>query len=284
MIEFKQRAPGVTVALISNAAAKAEISLYGGQVLSYAPKGQKDLLFLSAESLFAPGKAIRGGIPVCFPWFGPHAKNKEFPTHGFARVSQWELGSVTETQDRSVIVLTLKDSAETKKLWPYAFKLSLSVSVGDTLDMSLCVANTGKSAFNVTDALHTYFNVKNIKSVSVLGMDRLSYIDRVGEKTTRKQSGPIAISGETDRVYLKPKSMEILDPGLKRKILIERKAFPDAVVWNPWVERAKAFADFGNEEYKRMICVEAAAVFDNAITVEPGKSATQKMSVTAAQA
>jgi glucose-6-phosphate 1-epimerase len=282
MVEFKQRAEGIVVASVSSAAAKAEISLYGAHVLSYTPSGGKDLLFMSSKSLFSVGKAIRGGIPICFPWFGPHATEKSFPIHGFARVSQWTLDSVREEEGSTILALSLSDSEETRKLWPHAFRLGLRISVGASLDMAMKVENPGKAAFSVSDALHSYFRVKAVKAVRVEGLDKLSYIDRVGERTVRKQSGPVAISGETDRVYLKSKALSITDPGLGRTILIERKSFPDAVVWNPWIDRSKAMADFGDEEYKSMICVEAASVFDNAILLEPGKSAVQKMSLSQA--
>jgi glucose-6-phosphate 1-epimerase len=281
MITFSQRAPGIVVASVSNAAAKAEISLYGAQALSYVPKGQKDLLFMSEKSLFSAGKAIRGGIPVCFPWFGPHAENASFPMHGFARTSAWTLASISETQDRATLVFELVDSEETRKLWPHAFKLSLKISVGAALEMTMTVMNAGTRAFTFSDALHTYFSVKNVKNISVRGLDKLEYIDRVGARTLRSQAGSASISGETDRVYLKPKKVSIADPGFKRSIGVERKAFPDIVLWNPWIERAKAMADFGDEEYKEMVCVEAASVFENAIALEPGKSSIQKMTIAA---
>jgi glucose-6-phosphate 1-epimerase len=236
---------------------------------------------MSGKSLFTRGKAIRGGIPVCFPWFGPHASDSSLPVHGFARISQWSLASVEEEEGLTRLVLSLSDSAETRKLWPYAFKLSLEIAVSARLEMTMRIVNPGKEAFAVSDALHSYFRIKDSARAWVEGVEGLSYVDRVGERATRKQSGPARISGETDRVYLKSKSVRVVDPGFKRVIEIERKAFPDLVLWNPWIAKAKAMADFGDEEYKDMICAEAAAVFENAVRVEPGKAATQRMAISA---
>jgi glucose-6-phosphate 1-epimerase len=280
MITFAERAPGIVVASVSNSRAKAEISLYGAHVLSYRPTGQKDVLFLSEKSFFSPGKPVRGGIPVCFPWFGPHAKDAALPSHGFARLSQWTLERVEETEGLTTLALTLSDTEATRKLWPSPFSLTLEIAVGQSLEMTMTTANTGKKPFTVSDALHTYYNVKNLGKVTVLGLDKASYIDKNDGFRPVRQSGPVAIENNTDRVYQKPNGVTLSDPGFGRDIRIEKKAFPETVIWNPHAEHIKTIADLAPGEYRNMICVEAAAVLDDSFTVEPGKSVKQKMTVT----
>lgn len=279
MIEFKERVPGIVVAAVSNSAATAEISLYGAHALSYAPKGQRDVLFLSRKSSFAVGKPIRGGIPLCFPWFGPHAENAALPMHGFARISAFVLSSIHETPERTTLVLSLRDTEETRRLWPHAFELRLEISVGATLDMAFTVRNVDRAAFSFANALHSYFAVKDVNAISVEGLDGLDYIDRVGGRVIRRQAGPVSIEGETDRIYLGSKAVAVRDPGLGRSIGIERTALPDLVVWNPWIAKSKAMTDFGDDEYIGMVCAEAASVFENAISLEPGDSSRQMMSI-----
>jgi len=276
MITFYEKAPGIKVARLENKAASAEISLYGAHVLSYVPAGQKDALFMSAQSLFAPGKAIRGGIPVCWPWFGPRPDQ---PTHGFARTQAWELVSLTETPDRSEVTLGCASTAETRALWPHDFRLRLTISVGAELVMTLVTENAGKDSFAVTDALHSYFAVSEVTGVRTVGLDKARYIDRVGGKTERVQSGDIAIASEVDSVYLSADDCAVVDPGLKRRIVVSKKGFPDTVVWNPWVDKSRAMPDFADDEYHGMICVEAASALTNEIPVAPGAKVSQEMRV-----
>lgn len=278
MITFTTHASGLALVSVRNKAASAEISTYGGHVLSYTPEGGENLLFLSKESYFTPGKPIRGGIPVCWPWFGPHKTDTTLPQHGFVRISQWRLVQTEETGDSTTVTLECVSTPETRALWPHDFRLTLAITVGRTLNLVLTTTNTGTTPFVITDALHTYFSIGDISRVSVKGLDGFKYLDRDGG-AHKYQAGDITISGETDRVYFSGDRCVIADPVKERTISVEKTGFPDTVVWNPWAERAKAITDLGNDEYRAMICAEAGSVLDNAISVAAGVSVSQKMSL-----
>ncbi len=277
MITFSELPGGITVLHITNPAASAEISLYGGHVLSYMPARQTKLLFLSSSSFFEKGKAIRGGIPVCWPWFGPHPENTVLPQHGFVRTMDWRLATIQEESLCTTVVLECLSTPETLLLWPHEFKLTLSVSVGKTLEMTLATENTGHKEFRITDALHTYFSVGAIDAVRVTGLENARYIDKAGSPRLCTQQGEISVTAETDKIYLSPSSCSFIDPARGKKITVEKTGFPDTIVWNPWKDKAKAMQDFGDEEWQSMLCVEAGSVKDNAISVQSGQSICQTM-------
>ena len=279
MITFKTLSSGITILTLSNNYATAEVSLYAAQVLSFKPKNKNDILFVSKKSLYTPGKAIRGGIPVCWPWFGPHATEKDFPVHGFVRTAQWRLAGMEENSKGTMVTLECSSSPETKKFWPHDFIISLTVSVGKNLELKLTTKNDGSESVSITDAFHTYYRISEIANVSVRGFDGTRYIDRVGERTERTQEGDIVISGETDRVYLGGKKCIVSDPSAKRTVSVEKDGFPDTIVWNPWIDRSKAMVDFDDDEYHNMVCVEAGSALDNKIALAPGSSVTQKMTI-----
>lgn len=279
MISFSEKWPGITVATVTNKAATAEISLYGGHVLSYKPAKKEEVLFLSKKSAFEVGKPIRGGIPVCFPWFGPNAADPTNPPHGFARISQWSLVSIEEKPKATTVIIELVSSKETLTKWPYEFKLTLEITVGATLDITMITSNPGKDPIVVTTALHTYYSISDIRMVSVSGLDNVNYIDRVGPATIRSQLGDVTISGETDRVYLTSDDVTINDNVNGRKIIISKTSNPDTVVWNCWEEKSKSIGDIGDEVYKKYLCVEAGSVLDNKLTIAPDTSVTQSMSI-----
>jgi glucose-6-phosphate 1-epimerase len=178
MITKKERAPGITVVTLANAAATAEISLYGGHILSYRPAGKDDILFMSDKAVFETGKPIRGGIPVCWPWFGPHAADKTLPAHGFVRTMNWKIVGEEDGESHSGLTLECTATAETKALWPHEFKVTIAFFVGKTLSIALTTENTGDEPFDFTDALHTYFRVGDIAKTTVVGFDGSEYVDR----------------------------------------------------------------------------------------------------------
>lgn len=281
MIAFNETYPGITILSVENKAASADISLYGGHVLSYKPAGKDEVLFMSPKSVFEPGKPIRGGIPVCFPWFGPNPSVPTEPPHGFARTSQWTLVSVSEKKKETTIIIELASSEATRARWPFDFTLTLEIRVGKTLDMTLTTSNPGKDPIVVTTALHTYYAISDIARVSVLGLNGLKYIDRVGPATVKDQTGPVSISAETDRVYLGAEDVTIRDEGSGRKVLISRTGNPDTVVWNCWEEKSKTIGDIGEGVYRSYVCVEAGSVLDNKITIAPDTSVSQSMTIKA---
>ena len=269
---------------VKNSAGTARISLYGGHVLSYAPAGERPVLWMSGKSWFEIGKPIRGGVPVCWPWFGPAAQ-PGLPAHGFARIAMWNLRTVRKLAgDATQVVLTLDDSQCDPALCTIKFHLELSVTVGRVLELELRAVNTGKSSEIYQAALHTYFDVSEAEKISIHGLDNLSYTDKAPgfAGNVAIQSGDLEIDREIDRVFCpSPGGVTISDPGFRRTIRVEKCGSRSTVVWNPWIAKSRAMADFGDNEYHRMLCVECANVFEDARQVMPGEMTvmTQKISV-----
>ena len=267
---------------ICNDAATAEISLMGAHVLSYRPAGEKEVLFLSEHSAFAQtGPAIRGGVPICWPWFGP-ANRDVLPnattSHGFARQMMWELAERREVSPRRTeVTLALHDTPESLVIWPHRFDLRMLVSVGATLEMSLTTTNVDEAPFTIAQALHTYFSIGDIDAVSIRGFDALKFIDKApaNPPAANPQPGDIRITEETDRIYLGHCGQAVIVDGANaRQILIDKSASRTSVVWNPWIAKSQRMADFGDEEFHRMVCVETCNVADDAVTLAPGASHT----------
>jgi len=271
-VAFVSGPGGLTVAEIANAHAEARVALLGATVLAFAPRGHKPVIWVSRDSRYTPGKAIRGGIPICWPWFGDHPSDPGKPAHGFARTADWTVSGVDQTADGSTRVrLGLGDSAATRALWPHAFAAETIVTVGPVLEVDLVVRNTGDAPFTCTGALHSYFGVGDIGRVRVHGLDGLEYIDKVARFQRFAQSGPVTITGETDRIYLGTSADCVIDDsGWQRKIRVAKRGSDTTVVWNPWIEKARQLADFGDDEYHEMICVETTNAADDQITVPPG--------------
>lgn len=279
VLEFVEQAPGVILAQISNSYATASVSLYAGQVLTFQPAGAAPVLWLSDSAFYAPGKAIRGGIPVCWPWFGPHASDSSKPAHGFVRTSQWDVVGSSQLEDgQTELTLQIVDSEATRALWPHAFELTLNVTVGEHLDVSLTTRNTGKEAFEISEALHTYFNVGDIRQIGVLGLEETAFLDKVDGGKEKTQSGPVQFAGETDNVYLNTLgSNAITDPVLERSIILGKVGSHTTVVWNPWVDKCAKMADTPADGWQHFVCVEAANAFPG-LRVEAGESHVLRVS------
>jgi D-hexose-6-phosphate mutarotase len=274
------RAQGGLEALsIDRESAKGALYLQGATVTAWQPKDQAPVLWVSAKSLYQVDKAIRGGIPICFPWFGPKADQPSAPQHGFARSRPWMLQSVADDpKDRSVTVtLVLAADRETRALWPHDFRARYAVRMGQKLEIALTVENTGESPFRFEEALHTYLAVADVRGARVEGLEDTRYFDKV-DNGKEKRMGPreaITVGGETDRVYVGTSSAtELIDPGMNRRISIQKDGSRTTVVWNPWIDKARAMKDFGDDEWKEMICVETANSGPDAIDLEPGGSHT----------
>jgi D-hexose-6-phosphate mutarotase len=259
---------------LENNGSTAFVSLYGAHVLHYTPKGEKDVLWMSPTSIFEQGKPIRGGIPVCWPWFGPHESDSSKPMHGFARLSLWEVAKTqVNSKDETELTLILADSAATKALWPYSFRATIKVTLGEKLTLTLKVQNTGNEPFTMTEALHTYFHVGNASQVTIEGLEGCTYLDGLNQNAPVVQKEKlIEIKKEENRRYLNTTATCIVnDPVLGRKIRVEKKNSNTTVVWNPWEATAKSMPDFADEGFHTMVCVEAANAFSNAVTVQPGE-------------
>lgn len=262
--------------------ATAEIYLHGAHVTQFTPPGGKPLLFLSKASRFTAGQAIRGGVPLIFPWFGPNAADPSLPAHGFARTQPWTLRSITRETDRVVVDLALVPSDVTRRLWPHEFELSFQVSVGKALEMALRLRNPGAAAFKFEEAMHTYFAVADVRQLAIHGLTGREYLDKV-QKGARLLQGdqPITITGETDRVYLDTPDTVTVKEADGRTITVAKSGSLATVVWNPWIAKAKAMADFGDDEWPGMLCIETANAATNAVTLAPGAEHVMTALITA---
>ncbi len=266
-------AGGLPLIEINNRFATARVSAYAGQVLAYRPSDEaEDLLFVSRQAYFARGKAIKGGIPICWPWFGDDPSGHGRPAHGFVRNRPWRLLATEAMADGATrLQLGLHADDETLALWPHPFSLTLEVTIGATLELDLISHNPGDHPLMLTQALHTYLNVGDAARARVHGLDGRAYIDKAGGGLRTTQQGPVSIAGEVDRIYLETDGpLNIEDPALGRRIHIERAGSRSAVVWNPWSDKAAAMGDFGDDEYRRMLCVETTNAADDRIELPGG--------------
>ncbi len=238
--------------------AVALVSLFGAQVLSWTPAGGEDRLYLSPQAVFDGRSAIRGGVPVCFPQFGDRGP---LPRHGFARQRRWVVSNTRAGKDYAVATLSLADDDETRAVWPHVFAAELSVAIGGSrLDLELEVANTGDTPFGFTAALHTYLKVREAEALRIEGLRGLDYTDAADGGRLKKETGiGVVIDDEVDRIYHHAPPTLLLRED-HRAMGIHAENFPDVVVWNPWVDKCAAVADMPADGFRRMLCIEAAAV------------------------
>lgn len=260
---------------VSTAAARAEVYFQGAHVAAWQPAAiRKPVLWMSERSHFEAGKPIRGGVPICFPWFGDHPANPAAPAHGFARLRDWRLTEAREDRD-GVVTLALELAGEgLSPEWPHRFAAIHRIEVGTTLRMTLEVRNDGADAFTFEEALHTYFDIADIHGVSVSGLEGCAYLDKMaGGQRFGPSGAPVRFTGETDRVYLETRDACVIDdPGKRRAITVRKSGSAATVVWNPWIAKALAMPDFGGDEWTGMVCVETGNVNIHARTLQPGES------------
>ena len=272
-LKFVEGKGGFPVIEVDNNKAKARISAYAGQVLSFQPVGEpEDLMFVSENAYYKTGKATKGGIPICWPWFGPDPEGLGLASHGFVRNRMWQvLSTEAMATGETRVKLGVSSSAETQEIWPHSFELAIEIVVGTQLSVSLITQNTGSEAFSITQAFHTYFAIGDVNQVQVLGLEDASCLDKVDGGTQKTQAGAVTISAETDRIYtgVKPE-LVIDDAALGRRIRITTTGSHTAIVWNPWAEISAKMADLAEQDYQRFICVETANAADETIQVAPG--------------
>lgn len=252
---------------------EGEVLLHGAHVTRFVPLGGEPLLFMSERAVFRDGAAIRGGVPVIFPWFGPRAGHPESPMHGLVRTRQWRLLRVMASADGVVdVVLGIGDCEETRRIWDHPFHVELSVRFGAELGIRMAVRNTGSEAFDCEMAFHPYFVVGDIRKVGVRGLRGATYISKT-EGMARKVdvAEEVRFEGETDRVYLGATGECVMEEPGRRTVFFEKSGSRSTVVWNPWVAKAAAMADFGDEEWPGMICVEQANAADDALQIGAGQ-------------
>ena len=280
-IAFRTGEAGLPVASLAGKYGACEVSLYGGHVLAYHPAGLGPVLFVSKRAVFEPGKAIRGGIPVCWPWFGPAAEGSGNPLHGFVRTMQWDLSATEYSGEATEIRLSLADSELTRRIWDFAFGLTLRIRLEQHLTMELVTENRDTRPFDFSQGFHPYFRVSDIAAVSVHGLDGAAFTDYPSPEPKRQHGTP-TIPCETNRIYTPEKNeIAIHDAKLKRATLVTFSGTRNAVVWNPWAERIKSFDDLAPDDYTRMLCVEPVNRGDTAITLAPGERHTLSMCIQA---
>ena len=261
---------------ITTAWSEAEIYLHGAHVTHFQRKGEPPLLFMSQCSRFQSGAPIRGGIPIIFPWFGAREGQAQ---HGFARNKSWELKEIVPQANGEIVIkLSLPAYPETALLPP--FSADYIVTVGQTLTAELNVANTSADQdFTFEDCLHTYFTIGDVDAVSLTGLKGAEYLDKTANFARKREAAEhIKIGGEVDRTYLDTTSaVQIHDSKLGRRIIVEKTGSNSTVVWNPWIAKSQQMPDFGNDEYKQMVCVESGNIADNQITLPAGKSSSLKI-------
>jgi D-hexose-6-phosphate mutarotase len=262
---------------------RAELYLYGAHLCHWQPRSQpQPVLWMSQESWFKVGSPIRGGVPICFPWFGAKAGDPSAPGHGVARINLWTLQDVTRGADGTMTVrLSLASGEHARPLVPYEFGLAYELSLGAGLSMSLTVTNPGGAPITFEEALHTYFRVADVRQVRVTGLAGATYLDKVdGLKRKVQGDEPITVGAETDRLFVDTTTaVDLTDPGFGRRVSVAKSGSRSTVVWNPWVAKSKAMPDFGDEEWPGMICIETANAADNAVTLAAGATHTMAAAI-----
>ena len=279
-LKFINGSDNIPVIEINNLSATSKISLQGAHVLSWKPNGQTDVIWLSEDATFSIGKSVRGGIPICWPWFGAHESNDSFPAHGFARTVLWEVAETKKLSPSETRVtfklLTHKLSENLQKMWPQDTVVEYQLIISNTLSLKLITTNNSAQDIIVGQALHTYFNVENINNTIVHGLEGITYLDKPDNFSSKVQNGSIKFNNETDRIYLDTMDDVIIDNG-KRKIVITKQGSRSTVVWNPWEEVAEKMGDLGINGYQKMLCVESANAASDTITIKAGESHTMSV-------
>ncbi|WJM97417.1 D-hexose-6-phosphate mutarotase [Pseudomonas defluvii] len=275
---------------ITSDSAELLIAQQGAQVLSYQRVGEPPLLWLSDQALFKQGKSVRAGVPVCWPWFGNLARNpqsvqamyqaSEAPAHGLARGRDWQLLGIDNSSTELRIDFTLPQALGNLPGWPHTVALNLSIVMGEQLSLTLCSENLGSDPVTISQALHSYFAVSDVRQVRVEGVAGLNYIETLANWEQRNQQGDLGFAGETDRIYLQaPEQLSIVDPAWNRRILLRSSGSRSAVIWNPWTDRAAELIDMANDGWQRMLCIETANVWDDLVQLAPGARHTLSLSI-----
>ena len=266
---------GLPCVRVTTPRASGEVYLHGAHVTSWTPAEDEEVLFVSSKTRWQDGSAIRGGVPICFPWFSERTEDPKSPAHGLVRTKSWQLEAITHADSNVTVALSTSADEATRKHWLGEFHLLFCVTFGEQLRLELIVANRGDISFRFEEALHAYYRVGNVEAAKLHGLGGVTYIDKTDARREKHQRANLALAGETDRIYRNTSSsVEIEDRALQRRILIGKEGSRDTVVWNPWADKAKAMSDLGNEEWRQFVCVETCNVGDHGITLGEGQTHT----------
>lgn len=266
---------------ITSFEAEADIYLHGAHVTSWRPAGAEEVIFLSEHSRFEDGKAIRGGVPICFPWFRAKIDDPKAPAHGFVRTKAWQLDSIEQEQESVIVTLSTESDEGTRRWWPHEFRLEHRITVGAELKLELVVTNRGSGSLRLEEALHAYHLVGNVEQVRVAGLDGATYLDNTDANREKMQRDDIVVTQPMDNAYLNTeRALELIDPVMRRRVQIAKSGARSTVLWNPWESGAKALADLGDDEWRRFACVEASNILSCAVTLAPGERHTMTAKIT----
>ena len=275
-LKFSKDEQGLEFIEIDNSLATAKIALQGAHVMQWQPKSVAEpVLWLSSQARYVQGRSIRGGVPICWPWFGAHPTDSSYCPHGFARVMPWQLIDADTLQNGATrLVLQIIDTPVAKKQLSYPYTLTLTMTIGETLKLDLATTNHGNHPFMIGEAFHTYFNISDIAKVKLTGLEDSMYADKVLNYERSVQHGSIKFKGEVDRVYLNSATDCVIeDTGLNRKIRIGKSGSSSTVVWSPGADKAHQMGDMGTvDEWRNMLCIEIANAMENSVIVNPNQT------------
>lgn len=269
-IAFEERYGG-PAAVLAYDGARAVVALQGAQVLSYEQPGLGELLWLSPMAALGTGKAVRGGIPVCWPWFGPHPQDGSHPAHGLVRARPWPVSATRADTKGARISFALTAGDLAGPFWPHTASVTLDVELSNALTVSITTRNEGTAPLTLTQALHTYLRISDIDGVRVAGLEDVPFIDQLDPGELKREQPRVHITREVDRIYQdQPGRVTLIDLPAARRITIAKTGSTSSVLWNPWIEKSARLGDMGENGYRRMVCIETANAGHDAVTLRPG--------------
>ncbi len=277
-VRFVKDNNGLEYLEIDNRHATAKLALQGAHVMHWQPKSTAEpVLWLSSNARYTQGRSIRGGVPVCWPWFGAHPTDSSYCPHGFARVIPWQLKKSERLANGTTrLLLEMTQTEVAKKQLSYAYQFTLLITVGNYLRMEMTTTNLANHPFMIGEAFHTYFNVSDVENAQITGLENVLYSDKVEGYARNVQHGLLQFNGEFDRVYLNSgEDCVIRDYGYDRAIRVAKSGSNTTVIWSPGTEKASQMGDMGTaDEWRKMLCVESANAMGNSVTIFPNETHT----------
>ena len=274
--KITQNEIGLKFITIDNRLASAKIALQGAHIMQWKPHDIKnEVLWLSSNTRYMHGRSIRGGVPICWPWFGAHPTDGSFCPHGFARVILWRINEVIDLENGATkVTFVMLPTPEVNRQLSYQFNLEFSITIGSSIHLDLKTTNLSEQPFLIGEGYHTYFQISDIENIEVTGLENKIYSDKARGYKKFTQEDQIKFDAEFDRVYLNTKDTCVIhDKGFDRKIIVQKENSESTVIWTPWDKKVKTMVDMGTEdEWKKMICVESVNALENSVMVYPNES------------